>query len=146
MARVSTYLNFTGQTEDAFNFYKSVFSSDFEGQGFIRFSDIAEDEGRPLLADTELNLIMHVALPIIGGHVLMGSDITKSMEVKVLSGNNVNINLELDYRASTSRLFKALSAKGKIIMELQDVFWGAYFGSFMDKYGIQWRLTCTSNK
>ncbi len=143
MARVSTYLNFVRNTEDAFNFYKSVFGGEFSGGGIARFSDIPPQESMPPLREEDKNLIMHIELPIIGGHVLMGTDSPESMGFKVNFGNNVHISLEPDTREETKRLFFALSAGGVITMELQDMFWGSYYGSCTDKFGIQWMFNCT---
>ena len=138
MASVSTYLNFPRITEDAFIFYKSVFGGEFSGGGIARFGDIPAAEGTPPIADEDKNLIMHIELPILGGHVLMGTDAPESMGFKVNFGDNIYINLEPDTRAETKRLFDALSAGGKVTMELQDMFWGAYYGSCTDKFGVQW--------
>lgn len=143
MARVSTYLNFADKTEEAFGFYKSVFGGEFEG-GISRFGDIPPAEGMPPLAETDRNLVMHVALPIMGGHVLMGTDAPASMGFTVVPGNNVHISLEPDTREEAERLFDALSEGGKIDMPLADMFWGAYFGSFTDKYGVHWMINCTA--
>lgn len=143
MARVSTYLNFPRNTEEAFNFYKSVFGGEFSGGGVARFSDIPPAEGMPPIANEDKNLVMHIELPILGGHMLMGTDAPESMGFNVDFGNNVHINLEPDTRAETKKLFDALSAGGKITMELQVMFWGAYFGSCTDKFGVQWMFNCT---
>jgi PhnB protein len=142
MARVNTYLNFPRNTEEAFNFYKSVFGGDFGGMGIAHFGDIPAQEGMPPLAENDKNLVMHIELPITGGHVLMGTDAPESMGFRVNFGNNVHISLEPDTRAETKRLFDALSADGKITMDLQDMFWGAYYGSVTDKYGVQWMVNC----
>jgi PhnB protein len=96
------------------------------------------------VAKEDENLIMHVELAITGGHVIMGTDAPESMGFNVKQGNNMYINLEPDTRAETQRLFKALSAGGKVEMELQDMFWGAYFGSCTDKYGVQWMFNCSA--
>ncbi|HSQ43715.1 MAG TPA: SRPBCC domain-containing protein [Ginsengibacter sp.] len=142
MARVSTYLNFPGNTEEAFNFYKAVFRSEFSGGGIQRFGDIPEPEGMQPLSEEDKKLIIHVELPIMGGHVLMATDAAESMGLKVERGNNMHINLEPETRQETKRLYDALSKDGKISMELQDMFWGAYFGSCTDKYGINWMFNC----
>jgi PhnB protein len=143
MSRVSTYLNFPRQTEEAFNFYKSVFGTEFGGGGRIaRFSDVPAQEGMPPLPESDKNLVMHIELPILGGHVLMGTDAPLSMGFSVNFGNNVYINLEPDTRSETKKLFEALSAGGKVEMELQDMFWGAYYGSCKDKFGVQWMFNC----
>ncbi len=143
IARVSTYLNFPRNTEEAFNFYKSIFGGEFGGNGVARFSDIPPAEGMPPLQDEDKNLVMHIELPIIGGHVLMGTDAPESMGFNVNFGNNIYINLEPDTKAETKKLFDALADGGKITMELQEMFWGAYFGSCTDKFGVQWMFNCT---
>jgi PhnB protein len=143
MARVSTYLNFPRNTEAAFNFYRSVFGGEFSGGGVARFGDIPPMEGVPAIPDSDKNLIMHIELPIVGGHILMGTDAPESMGFTVAAGNNVHINLEPDTREETKKLFEGLSTGGKITMELQDMFWGAYYGSCTDKFGIQWMFNCT---
>ena len=137
MARVSTYLNFPRTTEEAFTFYQSVFGGEFVG-GISRFGDIPPQEGAPQIAEEDKNLVMHVVLPILGGHMLMGTDAPESMGFSVANGNNVYINREPDTREETGRLFEMLSQEGKVEMPLQDMFWGAYYGSCTDKYGIQW--------
>lgn len=142
MAKVSTYLNFNGKTEEAFNFYKSIFGGDFNG-GIHRFGSIPFPEGMPPLSDHDKSLVMHIELNILGGHTLMGTDAVESMGFKVNMGNSVHINLEPDTRAEADKLFNALSKDGTVEMEMQDTFWGAYYGSFRDKFGIQWMINCT---
>jgi PhnB protein len=144
MARVSTYLNFPRNTEEAFNFYKSVFGGEFGNEGIARFSEIPAQEGMPPMAEEDKNLVMHVELEILGGHILMGSDAPETMGFNVIFGNNTYINLEPDTKSETKKLFDALSADGIITMELQDMFWGAYFGSCTDKFGVQWTLNCAN--
>jgi len=141
MATVSTYLNFARQTEEAFNFYKSVFGGEFVGD-IHRFSDIPSSEEMPPLADSDKNLVMHIALPILGGHMLMGTDAPESMGFKLKPGNNIYINLQPDTRIETKRLFDALSKGGIVEQELQDMFWGDYYGSCKDKFGVQWMFNC----
>ena len=142
MARTSTYLNFPRSTEEAFNYYKSVFGGEFCGGGVARFGDFPPPEGAPLLAEEDKNLIMHIELPITGGHILMGTDAPESMGFKINQGNNVYIMLETDTRIETQQLFEALSAGGEVEMELQDMFWGAFYGSLTDKFGIKWMFNC----
>ena len=142
MARVSTYLNFPRHTEDAFIFYKSVFGGEFSGGGVARLGDFPNSEGMPPLADEDKNLIMHIELPIVGGHILMGSDAPESMGFSIAMGSNIYINLEPDTRQETKQLFDALATNGSVSMELQDMFWGAYYGSCTDKYGVQWMFNC----
>lgn len=143
MASVSTYLNFPGNTEAAFEFYRSVFGTPFDGAGIMRMRDAPADPSRPL-PEADRNLVMHVSLPILGGHRLMGTDATESMGFKLVAGNNVYINLEPDTRAETDRLFAALAAGGQVQMPLQPMFWGDYFGSLVDKFGVQWMFNCAS--
>ena len=144
MARTSTYLNFPDHTEEAFNFYKSVFKTEFNGKGIMRFGDVPPQEGAPAMSDELKSLVMHVELPITGGHVLMGTDAPEQMGFTVKFGNNVYINLEPDSREETKKLFNALSAGGKVEMELQEMFWGDYFGTCVDKFGVQWMFNCSA--
>lgn len=144
MARTSTYLNFIRNTQEAFNFYKSIFGGEFGNGGPAYFRDVPPQEGMPPMREEDNDLIMHIELPIVGGHVLMGTDAPESMGFHVNFGNNVHISLEPDTRAETKRLFEALSAGGKITMELQDMFWGAYYGGCTDKFGVQWMVNCTA--
>ena len=147
MTKVSTYLNFPGTTEAAFNFYKAVFGGDFQGDefagGIMRFKDMPAGAEHPPIPEAEKNLVMHVALPILGGHVIMGTDASESMGFKLKFGNNMYINLEPDTREETDRLFNALSAGGQVEMALQDMFWGAYYGSCVDKFGTRWMFNCS---
>ncbi len=145
MANVGTYLNFPRNTEEAFNFYKSVFGGEFQG-GISRMGDVPAMEGMPSMADGDKNLVMHIALPILGGHLLLGTDAPESMGFTVNYGNNVHISLETDNREQTKQLFDALSAGGKVSMDLQDMFWGAYYGSCTDKFGVQWMVNYTFPK
>lgn len=143
MARVSTYLNFPGNTEEAFNFYKSIFNTEFQGE-IMRLKDVPQNDTDKPLSEEDKNLIMNVALPILGGHILMGTDATESQGFSVKFGNNIYICLETDSREETDRLFNALSEGGKIEMPLEDMFWGDYFGTCSDKFGVQWMFVCSS--
>ncbi len=143
MARVSTYLNFPRTTEEAFTFYQTVFGGEFQG-GINRMGEVPPQEGMPPLAEGDRNLVMHIALPILGGHMLMGTDAPESMGFKLVMGNNMHLNLEPDTRAETDRLFAALSAGGHIGMPLQQMFWGDYFGSCTDKFGVEWMFNCSA--
>nr|WKN35223.1 VOC family protein [Tunicatimonas sp. TK19036] len=145
MASASTYLNFNRNTEEAFNFYKSVFGTEFQGE-IMRMGDVPPQDGMPPLAEEDKHLIMHIMLPILGGHQLMGTDAPESMGFKLNFGNTMYINLEPDTREETKRLFEALSAGGKVDMELADMFWGDYFGSCIDKFGVQWMFNCAEKK
>ncbi len=100
----------------------------------------------PPLAEVDRNLVMHVSLEILGGHLLMGTDAPESMGFGVKFGNNVYINLQPDTRAQTEQLFAKLADGGKIEAELQDMFWGDYYGSCTDKFGVQWMFNCSEAK
>lgn len=137
MAKVSTYLNFSGNTEEAFNYYKTVFGTEFDGK-MQKFSDVPADATQMPLSDEDRNKVMHVALPILGGHMLMGTDATQATGFEVKMGNNFYINLEPDSREELDRLFNALSDGGKVEMKPAETFWGAYYGSCVDKFGVRW--------
>jgi len=141
MPRVSTYLNFMGNTEEALNFYKSVFGTDFLSP-IMRMGDMPPAPGAPELSDAEKNMVMHVELPILAGHVLMATDMLESMGHERRVGNNVTINLELEDRSETERLFGLLSDGGADVFKLADMPWGAYLGTCADRYGIRWMFNC----
>lgn len=143
MARTSTYLNFNGKTEQAFEAYRAVFGGKFIGP-VHRFKDVPSAPGQPPMPAEAANMVMHVELAIVGGHVLMGTDAPESMGFTVTPGNNMHINLEPDTRAEAERLFNALAVGGMVEMPLQDMFWGAYFGSLTDAYGIRWMVNCAT--
>ena len=144
MARVSTYLNFPRSTEEAFNFYRAVFGTEFIG-GVTRFADVPPHPGQPPLSEADKALVMHIELPILAGHMLMGTDAPESMGFTLTSGNTVTINLEPDTRAETDKLFSALATGGKVDMPLTDMFWGSYFGILVDKFGIRWMFNCSNS-
>ncbi len=135
MAAINTYLNFNGSTEEAFNFYKSVFGGEFAV--LQRFRDTPEAGKVP---DNEKDKIMHVALPI-GKNTLMGTDTLASMKQKAIAGNNFYVSISVDSKEEANELFGGLSEGGKIQMPLADTFWGGYFGMFTDKFGIQWMVS-----
>ena len=145
MASVSTYLNFAGNTEQAFLFYKKVFRSEFSGP-IQRMGAVPSAADMPKLSEAEKNLVMHVALPILGGHLLMGTDAVESMGQKLTFGNNVSISLSPDTREESDRLFNALADGGTVTMPLQDMFWGDYFGALVDKFGVLWMVNCSAPK
>lgn len=145
MATVSIYLNFDGQTEEAFRFYKSVFRTEFVGN-IQHMKEAPVQEGMPELSEEEKGRVLHVALPILGGFVLMGTDTLPSMGHTLVTGKNMHINLEPDSRAEADRLFAGLSEGGVVGMPLMEMFWGGYFGSFTDKYGINWMINCAAKE
>jgi PhnB protein len=140
-ARVTTYLNFPGNTEEVFLFYKSVFKTEFVGKGIQRFGDIPAKEGNPVIAEKIKKMVLHVELPITGNHILMATDAPKEMGFTLTQGNNMHICIEPETREEAKRIFDELSTGGKVIMPLQDMFFGAYFGQFSDKYGINWMIS-----
>jgi PhnB protein len=142
MSRVSTYLNFMGDTEEAFNFYRSVFGTEFLGP-IWRMGEMPGDPSAPPLSDEEKNMVMHVELPILAGHVLMATDMLPSQGHELRVGNNMTINLELEDRDETDRLFAALSEGASDKFGLQDMPWGAYWGTCADKYGVRWMFNCS---
>ncbi|UMY67210.1 VOC family protein [Flavobacterium sp. HJ-32-4] len=137
---MTTYLNFPGNTEEAFLFYRSVFRSEFSGGGIQRFAQAPQAPDQPPMSESLKNLVLHVELPILGGHVLMATDAPEEMGFTVATGNNMHISLEPDSKEEAERLFNELSVGGNITMPLQDMFWGAYFGSFTDRFGINWMV------
>ncbi len=143
MARTSTYLNFARSTEEAFTFYKSVFGTEFVG-GIMRHGDVPVPDGQPGPSDEDKQLVVNVQLPILGGHLLMGTDTPESMGFRLTQGNNVYVCLDPDTRAEADALFAALTAGGTVEMPLQEMFWGDYFGSLVDRFGVRWMVNCTS--
>lgn len=138
--RVTTYVNFPGNTEEAFLFYKSVFKTEFSGKGIQRFGDIPAESGHPPVAEIIKKMVLHVELPLIGGHILMGTDAPKEMGFTLTQGNNMHICIEPDSRKEAKRIFDELSNGGNVTMPLQDMFFGAYFAEFSDKFGINWMI------
>ncbi|MCI1752314.1 MAG: VOC family protein [Flavobacteriales bacterium] len=146
MASTSTYLYFAGKTEKAFAFYKSVFRSEFIGE-ITRFSAMPAMEGQPPMAKAEQDQVMHMALPILGGHKLVGTDVLEErLGIKLILGNNVQILLEPDTRADADRLCKELAEGGEVDMPLQEMPWGDYYGSCIDQFGVQWVFNCSAKK
>lgn len=141
MLGVKVYLNFDGETERAMEFYKSVLGGEF--QQLTRFSEMP---GGEQLSEAERERLMHVTLVLKDGLELMASDTLPSMGHVVNKGNNFSISLHPESREEAERIFRGLSAEGTVEMELQDTFWGAYFGSFRDKFGIGWMINLTQGE
>lgn len=135
MANAALYLNFPGTTEDAFEFYRSVFGGEFSP--IQRFG---ETPGVPNLPEGDQKKIMHISLRISKELVLHGTDALKSMGQNLTQGNNFYIMLEVESKEEAHTFYDALSVGGKDEMPLQDTFWGAYFGSFTDRFGVQWMI------
>ena len=141
MATLNPYLNFEGNTEEAFTFYKSVFGGEFTN--ITRFKDTPAAAG---MSPADVNKLMHVSLPIGKGNTLMGTDAVEGMGHKLTNGNNVQLSLEADSKEEAEKIFNGLSAGGKVEVPLSDQFWGAYFGMFADKYGVKWMVNYTYPK
>jgi PhnB protein len=136
MIKLNPYLNFNGNAEEAFNFYKSVFGGNFTT--LQRFKDTPEAGKLP---ENQQNKIMHISLPIGDGNVLMASDVPESMGYTVSTGNNIYISINTESEEETNNIFNGLSRDGKINMPLQKTFWNAYFGMLRDKFGILWMVS-----
>ncbi|MBK6667879.1 MAG: VOC family protein [Saprospiraceae bacterium] len=142
MTTVNVYLNFDGQCEEAFSFYKSVFGGEFSYIG--RFNEMPQDENNKL-SESDGNKIMHVSLPISAETNLFGSDTVGAWSPKLVQGNNYSISINASSKEEADRLFNGLSAGGQVTMPLENTFWGAYFGMFVDKYGINWMVNFDEN-
>ena len=138
MARVSTFLCFNRKTEQAFLFYQQIFGGEFSDP-FYRFGDMPFVPGQKPMAEQDKNLVTHVALPILGGHVIMGADHLDS-EPELQFGNTIFLTLEPETMEESQRLFSALSAEGKVEIDFQKMYWGAYYAKWVDKFGVGWML------
>lgn len=145
MATNSVYLNYTGNAEEAFNFYKSVFGTEFIG-GIMRHGDVPAMEGMPALDDATRQMVMNIQLPITGGLTIMASDIFPGLGDPIVPGNNFSIGVHPDTREEADRIFAGLSAGGKVTQAMEDQFWGDYYGSFNDKFGIPWYVVVTAKQ
>jgi PhnB protein len=135
MKAFTPYFNFPGTTEEAFNFYKSILGGDF-----ISVMRFKEFEHADKLPESDIEKIMHISLRTENGAILMATDVLESMGQKYKAGNNFYINIETESKEEADRIFNKLSEGGKVEMQMQDTFWGAYFGMFADRYGIQWMI------
>ena len=136
MTKLNIYLNFAGNAEEAFNFYKSVFGGEFTS--VVHFKDLPM-EGVKIPKKDE-NKIMHIGLPIGKDDVLMASDSLESLGQKLIKGNNVYVSVHPDSKEEADRIFKALSAGGSVEMQIANQPWGDYWGSFKDKFGVLWMV------
>ena len=140
MSSTSIYLNFQGNCEEAFNLYKKTFGTEF-ATPMMRMKDNPPQPGAPKLSDKEANSVMHVALPILGGTLIMGTDMLESMGHVLKIGNNTTISLNADTKEEIDRLFKSLSEGGTECVAPADMFWG-YWGVCLDRFGIRWMFNC----
>jgi PhnB protein len=136
MSKVAIYLNFQGNTEEAFNFYKIVFGTEFSSP-IMRIGDLPPNPNGPKFSESDLKSVMHVALPIIGGTELMGTDMLESMGHKLVVGNNTTISLQLDSREEADKMYASLSEGGKDKAPMTEQFWG-YWGCCLDRFGVRW--------
>jgi len=134
MPSINPYLNFAGNTEEAFKFYQSVFGGELN---LMRFSDTPEAGNMP---PTVKDKIMHASLPIGNNNYLMATDACEEMGFNLTQGNNYYVCISPDSREDADKLFNGLAEGGKINMPLQDMFWGAYYGDLTDKFGIKWMV------
>ncbi len=145
MNAVNPYLNFNGNTEEAFNFYKSIFGGEFISE--MKFKDMPnESEDTPPLSEEQANKIMHISLKIAPNTILMGSDTPDWWGSKTNFGNNLYLSLQVDSREEADKLFIGLSEGGKVNMPMADQFWGDYFGDFVDQYGVCWMINYAIEK
>lgn len=135
MALVAIYLNLPGTTEAAFEFYKTVFGTEYAGEGLMRMGDIPADADAPPMSEEQKQSVMHVTLPILGGHLLMGTDAPDAV-----IGNNVQIMLNPDSREEADDLYAKLSEGGTAVEPMADMFWGDYWGALTDKFGVNWMI------
>jgi len=135
MALINPHINFNGNAEEAFNFYKSVFGGEFAM--IMRLKDLESPEFP--VAENDANKIMHIALPI-GKNILMGNDVPESMGQVNEHENRSKISVSAESREEADKLFSGLSAGGNIEVPIGDSPWGSYFGMFRDKYGIEWMV------
>jgi PhnB protein len=142
MAKLNTYLNFPGNAEEAFKFYKSVFGGEFTS--VVRFKDMPM-EGVKIPKEDE-SKIMHIGLPIGKDDVLMASDALESLGQKLTQGNNAYLSVHPDSKEEADRIFKALSAGGTIEMPIANQPWGDYYGSLKDKFGTLWMVNYSAPK
>ncbi|HEX8278105.1 MAG TPA: VOC family protein [Segetibacter sp.] len=140
MPAVNPYLNFNGNTKEAFDFYKSVFGGEFPM--VMRFKDVPPQYK---MSESEDEKIMHIALPIGQGSMLMGSDVPEAYGPVVI-GNNFNVSISVESEEEANRLFNGLSAGGQVTMPLEKSFWGSYFGMFKDKFDVQWMISYDYNQ
>ncbi len=138
MATVNPYINFNGNCEEAFNYYKSVFGGEFITKD--RFSDMPPKEGMELSA-ADMNKIMHVSLPISKETLLMGSDVGGEWASGIVVGNNITISITADTKEQADHFFNSLSEGGKVSMPMDLTFWGSYFGMYTDKFDINWMIS-----
>lgn len=136
MFKVNVYLNFDGNTEEVFDYYKSIFGGEYSA--LMRFKEMPPSENQ--MPEGIGDKIMHMALPIGENTILMGSDIIKEYGQKLVEGNNIYVSLHPETVEEGKKLYDELSVGGKVEMEFDKMFWGDYYAAFTDKYGVQWMV------
>jgi PhnB protein len=140
--KVNPYFNFLGNTEEAFNFYKTVFGGDFTS--LVRFKDMPMEGVQ--IPEADQDKLMHIALPIGDDTLLMATDALESLGQTVQPGNNLYISVHPDTKEEADRIFNALSEGAEVEMAMGDQAWGDYFGSLKDKFGIGWMVNYAPTK
>lgn len=143
MSRISTYVNFPGTAEAAFLFYQSIFKTEFIN-GIQRFEEMPVDENQPALSESTKHLVLHIELPLLNDHILMASDAPAELGFTHTTGNNMHICVEPDSKDEAQRIFDGLSEGAVITMPIQDMYWGAFYGTLTDQFGINWMITFTA--
>jgi PhnB protein len=141
MINITPYLNFPGNTEDAMNFYKTVFGGEF--LAFKRYGEIPGGDKMPADDQKRIN---HISLSIGNGNTIMATDMLPSMEENLNPGNNFHICIHAETEAEVEKIFNAVSEGGKVEMPLNKTFWGSYFGMCIDKFGIQWMINYSADQ
>jgi PhnB protein len=139
MPTSNIYLTFDGNCREAFDFYRSVFGTDYEFVG--TFSEMPAQEGMPPMNEETGKRIMHMSLPVDDGTRIMGSDNFPGMSPPLIQGNNFSIMISADSKEKADEYFTKLAQGGEEEMPMQDTFWGSYFGSLKDRYGIAWMIS-----
>lgn len=146
MGRVSTYLNFDGQSEEALTFYANIFG--VEAPRVMRFGDMpaGPDGGESQIPEADRNKAMHAEIRILDDYRINASDVIEAFGQKLTVGTNVYISIDPETREDADRIYAALAEGGNASMPLEEQFWGDYFGELTDKFGVQWMFNCTAGK
>lgn len=139
--KIHTYLNFEGSSEDAFNFYKSIFGGEFTS--VVKFTDFPMEGVE--IPEKDQDKMMHIGLPI-GENLLMASDTLEAFGQKLVQGNNVHISVQPDSKEEADRIFNALSQGGEVGMPIEEQVWGDYYGHLTDKFGVQWMVNFSQQR
>jgi PhnB protein len=138
MKNLNSLIRFNGNTEQVFDFYKSVFGGEFSA--VMRWKDMPDKEFCEKMSDADKEKIMHISLPVGIGNVLMGCDVLESMGQNHSAGDNFFLSISAESKAEADRFFVALGQNGQILMPRENTFWGSYFGMLTDQFGIKWMI------